>query len=319
MAATAHEDNMFVGIDVSKDKLDVHLHPAGKSLSVARDEAGIEALARRLSERRIAAIVIEATGGYESLAVAGLASHGLPVVIINPRQTHNYAKALGRNAKTDLSDAQVIARFAADIRPEVRPLPDAQTLELSEFLTRRRQIVQMITAEKQRALRHSANLALQKSVARVIKALESELERADGGIDKLIQASPLWREREDLLTSVPGVGRVIARTLLGEMPELGKLGGKKIAALAGLAPWTRQSGLWKGQAKIGGGRAGVRQVLFLGAMAAVRFNPVLKAFWLRLLNDNKPKKAALVAVARKLLIILNAILRTGTPWNAKTT
>jgi transposase len=318
MAASVHDDRLFVGVDVSKDRLDVHIFPSGESFETARDAGGIAALAERLRKLSVANIVLEATGGFETAVAAGLAAFELPVVVINPRQTHNYAKALGLNAKTDVSDAAVIARFAADVRPEVRPLPDRQTAELSELLTRRSQIVQMLVAEKQRALRHAGNIALQKSVSRVITALERELERVDNDIDKLVRSSPLWREQEDLLRSVPGVGRVIARTLLGEMPELGKLGRKQIAALAGLAPWTRQSGQWKGRSMIGGGRSAVRTMLFLAAMAATRHNPVLRDFKLKLLKTGKPKKVIIIAVAHKLLTILNAIIRDHMPWNPKT-
>jgi transposase len=317
MAAMSHPDQLFVGIDVSKDRLDVHVFPLGDSFHAARNEDGIAELAERLADLPIASIVMEATGGFETAVAAALAARRLPVAVVNPRQTHSYAKALGRNAKTDACDAAVIARFAADVRPEARSLPDGQTAELSELLTRRSQIVQMIVAEKQRALRHAANVPLQRSVSRVIAALERELERVDSDIDRLVRSSPLWREQEDLLRSVPGVGRVIARTLLGEMPELGKLGRKQIAALAGLAPWTRQSGQWKGRSMIGGGRSAVRTMLFLGAMTATRHNPVLRDFKLRLLKQGKPRKLIIIAVARKLLTILNAIIRDRMPWNPK--
>jgi transposase len=318
MAATAHAEKMFVGIDVSKDRLDVHVHPAGASFALARDAEGLEHLVERLKVHDLAVIAIEATGGFETAAVAALAGAGLPVVVINPRQVHNYAKALGLNAKTDAIDASVIARFAAAVNPEIRPLPDAGTQALAELLARRRQLVQMMTAEKNRALRVAANRRLQKSIARVIDALERELARLEDDIDTMVKASPLWREKEDLLASVPGIGKTIARTLLAEMPELGNLDRRQVAALAGLAPWTRQSGQWRGKSMIGGGRAVCRTVLFLGALAASRHNPPLKAFRQRLLNAGKPKMVVLVAIARKLLTILNAILRDKTPWAPKT-
>ena len=323
MAATAQDMKMFVGIDVSKDRLDVHIHPVGESFALARDENGLAQLVSRFQSpfktASLAIIAIEATGGFEVSVVAALGAAELPVVVVNPRQVHNYAKALGVNAKTDVIDASVIARFAADVKPAVRPLASAETLVLGEFLTRRRQIVQMIVAEKNRALRAATNTHMQKSIGRIIAALEAELVRLDDNIDGLIKSSPIWLEKEELMTSVPGIGEGIARTLLAEMPELGSLGRKQVAALAGLAPWTRQSGQWRGCSMIGGGRAVPRTMLFLGAMAAARHNPDLKAFSLRLLNAGKSKKVVITAVSRKLLTILNAILRDKTPWQQQTT
>lgn len=322
MAATAQDVKMFVGIDVSKDRLDVHIHPVGESFALARDESGLAELVSRfqspVKNKSLAMIAIEATGGFEMSVVAALGAAGLPVVVVNPKQVHNYAKALGVNAKTDVIDAQVIARFAADVKPEVRSLPDAETLVLGEFLTRRRQIVQMIVAEKNRALRGATNASMQKSIGRIIAALEAELTRLDGDIDGLVKSSPVWLEKEELMRSVPGIGEGIARTLLAEMPELGTLDRKQVAALAGLAPWTRQSGQWRGRSMIGGGRAVPRTMLFLGAMAAARHNPDLKAFSLRLLNAGKSKKVVIIAISRKLLTILNAILRDKKPWQQKT-
>lgn len=318
MAATAKDQKMFVGIDVSKDRLDVHIHPSAIVFAVDRDTDGLSQLVTRLKDLDLAVIAIEATGGFESTPVAALAAASLPVVVVNPKQVHNYAKALGLNAKTDALDASVIARFAEATKPEIRPLPDDETLALADLLARRRQIVQMITAEKNRALRMAANKVLQKSIGRIIDALERELARLDEGIDTTVKGSPLWREKENLLASVPGIGRVIARTLLAEMPELGKLDRREVAALAGLAPWTRQSGQWRGKSMIGGGRTVPRTVLFLGALSAARYNPDLKVFSLRLLNAGKSKKVVLTAVARKLLTILNAILRDKTPWSPKT-
>jgi transposase len=318
MAATAKDQKMFVGIDVSKDRLDVHIHPSGERFDVPRSEDGAEQLVTRLKSHDLAVIAIEATGGYEVIVVAALAAAVLPVAVVNPKRVHNYAKALGVNAKTDAIDAQVIARFACDVKPAVRALPDAETVVLGEVLTRRRQIVQMITAEKNRALRMVTQKLMQKSIGRIITALEKELAHLDGSIDGMVKASSLWSEREELLSSVPGVGKIIARTLLAEIPELGTLDRRQVAALAGLAPWTRQSGQWRGHSMIGGGREVPRTVLFLGAMAAARHNPDLKAFSLRLLNAGKSKKVVLTAISRKLLTILNAILRDGTPWQQKT-
>jgi transposase len=318
MAAVAKDQKMFVGIDVSKDRLDVHIHPSGELFAVERDEAGLSQLVTRLQQLNLAVIAIEATGGFESTAVAALALAQLPVVVVNPKQVHNYAKALGQNAKTDAIDASVIARFAEAVKPEIRPLPDEETLVLADLMGRRRQIVQMITAEKNRDARLGGNKALHKSITRVLDALERELARLDRDIDNTVQACPVWLEKEALLSSVPGIGKLIARTLLAEMPELGSLDRRQAASLAGLAPWTRKSGKWCGKSMIGGGRTVCRTVLFLGALSAARYNADLKVFSQRLLNEGKSKKAVLIAIARKLLTILNAILRDKTPWSAKT-
>ena len=313
MAATAELPKMYVGIDVSKAKLDVHVHPLGEVFTVSQDEDGHAELVRRLKALELAVIALEATGGYERAAVVALAAASLPVAVVNPKQVHNFAKALGLNAKTDPLDASVIARFAEAVKLEAKPLKDEETLAFSELLARRRQVVQMLAAEKNRALRVASRPNLKASVDRVIEALETELAMLDGDIDKAVEASPLWREKEELLASVPGVGKVVARTLLAEMPELGTLDRRQVAALAGLAPWTRKSGLWRGKSMIGGGRAVPRTVLFLAAMVAGRHNPDLAEFKLRLLNAGKDKKPVIIAIARKLLTILNAIIRDKTP------
>lgn len=305
-------DTIVVGIDVSKDRLDVHVHPAGNAFAVSRDAAGIEALIVRIAPLAPRLVAVEATGGFETVVAASLAAAALPVVVINPAQVRAFAQALGRRAKTDPIDAAVIARFVATTQPELRPLPDAATRALADLVARRRQIIQMIVAERQREKRAAART--RKSIVRLLKALTAELAVLDQDIDAAVRGSPAWRAKEDLLASVPGIGPAIARTLLAEMPELGTLDRRQIAALAGLAPWTRQSGQWRGQSFIGGGRAPVRAVLFMGAMVATRFNPVLKAFHQRLIAAGKPKMVALIAVARKLLTILNAILRDQRPW-----
>jgi len=248
---------------------------------------------------------------------AGIAGANLPVVVVNPAQVRAFAQALGKRAKTDPIDAAVIAHFAEATNPQIRQLPDATARLLAELVARRRQIVEMIAAESQRA-RHITAPRLKKGIARLHKALEKELSELDDDISDHIRGTPAWAEKEDLLASVPGIGPTIARTLIAELPELGALDRRQIASLVGLAPWTRQSGQWRGKSFIGGGRSSVRRVLFMGAMVAARFNPELKQFRDRLVAAGKPKLVAIVAVARKLLTILNAILRDRTPWQPKT-
>jgi transposase len=310
-------DAIYVGIDVSKDRLDVAIRPGGESFAVSRNGAGIEELVGRLKALSIKLVAIEATGGFETIVAAGLAGAGLPVVIVNPAQVRAFAQALGKRAKTDPIDAAVIAHFAEATKPQLRRLPDATTRLLADLVARRRQIVEMIASESQRA-RHVTLPRLKKSIARLRKALEKELSELDDDISDHVRGSPAWAEKEDLLASVPGIGPTIARTLIAELPELGSLDRRQIAALAGLAPWTRQSGQWRGKSFIGGGRSSVRRVVFMGAMVAARFNPELKQFRDRLVAAGKPKLVAIVAVARKLLTILNAILRDKTPWQPKT-
>jgi len=311
------EATVVVGIDVSKDRLDVAIYPCDEpGFAVARDAAGLDALAARLKPLAPTAVAVEATGGFESVVVASLAAAGLPMLVVNPAQIRAFANALGKRAKTDPIDAMVIARFVAATRPEPRPLPDEATQRLADLVARRRQIIAMIVAERQRQKRLLAP-RLQHSITRLLEALHKELSEVDRAIDTEVRGSDIWREKEKLLASVPGVGPVIARTLLAEMPELGRLDRREIAALAGLAPWTRQSGQWRGKSFIGGGRASVRAVLFMGAITAARHNATLKAFHQRLIDAGKPKLVAIVAVARKLLTILNAIIRSGQAWKSE--
>lgn len=312
MAATP----LIIGIDVSKNQLDVHVRGFSESFVVPRDAEGLAALIERLRPLAPKAIGLEATGGFETFVAAGLSSAGLPVVVVNPAQVRAFANALGKRAKTDPIDAAVIAHFVEATAPEIRPLRDEETRLLADLVARRRQIVAMIVAERQRE--KLAPARVKKSIARLLKALERELNSLDGDIDDGVKGSPIWRAKEDLLVSVPGIGPTIARTLIAELPELGTLDRRKIAALVGVAPWTRQSGQWRGKSFIGGGRAAVRSALFVGAMVAARFNPELKAFRDKLLAAGKPKLVALLAVARKLLIILNAIIRDAQPWRSKT-
>lgn len=302
----------FVGIDVSKDRLDVHVHPSGEAFACMRDAEGLDQLLAQLAPLNPTLVAIEATGGFETIAAAHLAAAGLPVAVVNPAQVRAFATALGKRAKTDPIDAFVIARFAEAARPQPKPAPEETLQALADLVTRRRQIVAMIGAEKQREKRAPARL--RKSIARLLKALQKELSEVEADIDDTMRGSPLWREKEELMTSAPGIGQTIARALLADLPELGLLGRREIAALAGLAPHTRQSGQWKGQSFISGGRADPRASLFIAAMVAARHNAPLKAFYQRLTAAGKPKKLALIAVARKLLTILNAILRDKKPW-----
>jgi transposase len=303
-----------VGIDVSKARLDVHVHPLGESLAVGNDEAGVQTLIERLGQLDgLASIGIEASGRYERLVVAELAARGLPVVVLNPAQVRSYAQAIGQRAKTDPIDARLIALFVEAVRPEARPMADGQTQQLAALMARRRQIVAMLVAEKARRQQAAPGLA-RVSIARSITFLEDELKSLDLEIDKTVRGTPVWRDKENLLASVPGIGKTIARTLLAELPELGTLNPKQIAALAGLAPYTRQSGKWRGRSFISGGRTVVRTALFMGALVAARYNPTLKTFRDRLVASGKPKLIALIATARKLLVILNAILRDQKPW-----
>ena len=303
----------IVGIDVSSDRLDIAVVPSADAFHVGNDHAGVDELAKRLAAVRPHVVALEATGGYENLAAAGLTAAGFAVIIVNPAQVRAYASAVGKKAKTDAIDAGLIAAFVQATKPQIRPLPDAQTQELSELVTRRRQIVQMITAEENRSRMALAKQS-RKSIKRLLAALRRELESLDADLDDHIRNSPVWRVREALMTSVPGVGVGTARTLLAELPELGRLDRRQIAALAGLAPWTRQSGKWKGKSFTGGGRSKVRAALFMAALVASRFNPVLKTFRDRLVAAGKPKIVAIVATMRKLLTILNAIVRDQKPW-----
>jgi transposase len=306
-------DAIVVGIDVSKNRLDVAVRPTGEVFAVVRDAEGLDALVARLKPLAPVAVAVEATGGYETVVAASLAAADLPVVVVNPAQVRSFAQALGKRAKSDPIDALVIAHFVETTRPEIRPLPDAETRLLGDLVSRRRQIVGMITAERQRQ-KILTGKRLQRSIARLLAALQKELSSLETDIDQAVRGSPAWREKEDLLASVPGIGKIIARTVMAELPEIGTLDRRQIAALVGLAPWTRQSGTWKGKSFIGGGRAAVRAALFLGAMVAARHNPELKLFRDRLVQAGKPKLVALVATARKLLTILNAVIRDRKPW-----
>ena len=304
---------VFVGVDVSKDRLDVHVLPSGESFAVSRDSEGVEVLAERLKALEPALVVTEATGGFETILAAGLATAGLPLVVMNPRQIRSFAQAVGLKAKTDPLDAAVIARFGQAIRPEPRPLADEQARALGELVARRRQLVEMMTAERNRR-RMIVQPRLVRSVDRVLATLQQELCVLEQDLDRTIRGTPIWCEAEALLTSVPGVGDKTARSLIAELPELGSLDRRKIAALAGLAPFNRDSGRFRGQRRIGGGRTPVRTALYMAALVAKRHNPVMRTFAERLSAAGKPPKLVIIAVARKLLTVLNSIIRTKTPW-----
>jgi transposase len=302
---------VFVGIDVSQARLDIAVRP-GAPFSIAHTESALATLGEQLRALRPTLIVLEATGGMEIPLTSALATAGLPVVVVNPRQVRDFAKASGHLAKTDALDAQVLAQFAEVMRPQPRPLPDAETRALAAQLTRRRQLVEMLTAEKNRLL--SASSPIRKRVRTHIVWLERELEHTNTDLAEAIRQSPVWREKDELLRSVPGVGPVVTSTLLASLPELGTLTNKQIAALVGVAPLNRDSGRLRGRRTVWGGRAQVRAVLYMSAIVAARFNPVIRTFYQRLCRAGKAKKVALTACMRKLLVILNTMIKHRTPW-----
>jgi transposase len=303
---------VFVGIDVSKANLDVAVRPSGARWQVENNETGIAALQQKLTELEPTLIVLEATGGYETAVVAVLASTKLPVAVINPRQARDFAKSLGRLAKTDKIDALVLAHFAEAIRPEARPLPDEETLQLQAWVVRRRQLIDMLVMEKNRL--SQTHKQLRSGVQEHIDWLEEQLKDIDDRLRNTLRNSPVWREQDDLLRSVPGVGPVLSVTFLAELPELGQLNRKQIAALVGVAPYNCDSGQMHGRRAIWGGRATVRSVLYMATLSAKRFNPLIRTFYDRLIAAGKPVKVALTACMRKLLTILNSMMRSKTHW-----
>lgn len=304
---------VFVGVDVSKDQLDVAVGAEGPTWTVANDEAGVAALLENLGARPCELVVLEATGGFEVAVTTALAAAGLPVVVINPRQARDFARATGQLAKTDRLDARILALFAERVRPEPRPLPTDAARLLDALLTRRRQLIAMILAERNRL--GFAPAPLKKPIEKHIRWLQRELENVDSDLGRTIQSSPVWRARETLFQSVPGIGPVISRTLIAERPELGYLNRKQITALVGLAPLANESGKHKGRRMVFGGRASVREALYMAALVASRRNPTIRTFYQRLRASGKPPKVALTACMRKLLTTLNAIARTNTPWS----
>lgn len=304
-----------VGIDISKDRLDVaRLPEAVRSVpAFDNDAAGHAALIAWLKEVLPRLIVLESTGGYQRVLVAALAAAGLPVVVVNPRQVRDFARALGVLAKTDAIDARVLACFGEKVNPELRPLPDAESTALIDLLARRRQLIELRTAESNR-LGQATSSRIKTSIRAVLATIERQITSIDDDLDDRIRKSPAWKEKEDLLTSVPGIGPLTARTLLACLPELGAISRQTIAALAGVAPINRDSGMMRGKRTTWGGRKVVRSALYMAALVATRHNPVLRAFYAKLVAAGKAKKLALVACVRKLLVTLNAMLRTRTPW-----
>jgi len=305
---------VFVGIDVAKAELVVGLRPAGTTWSVPNHDHGITQLVERLQTVAPELVVLEATGQYGSAVTAALATVGIPVVVVNPRQVRDFAKALGKLAKTDALDALVLAHFADAIRPEVRPLPDASATELAALVARRRQVVVMLVAEKNR--KAAAPPRVRAEILAHIAWLEERLSRLDDDLQQLISASPLWRAKDDLLRSAKGVGPTVSLVLLAELPELGRLNRREISALVGLAPLNRDSGQYHGTRTTWGGRSQVRAALYMATLVAVRWNPPIKAVYDRLVAHSKQKMVAIVACMRKLLTVLNSMLSHQTPWQA---
>ena len=309
------EHSHFVGIDVSKDHLDVHVRPTGDSFRVRYDDAGLVTLVEHLRPVAPAVLVLEATGGYEVTVVATLARAALPVAVVNPRQIRAFARATGQLAKTDTLDARILALFAEAVRPAARPVPNEQADALGELIARRRQLVDMLGAEHNRR-RLLRDRRLQRHLDAHIAWLEEALRRLDQDLTTLIRSTPVWRETDDLLRSVPGIGPVTAGTLIADLPELGRLDRRRIAALAGLAPIARDSGTFRGRRMIMGGRPHIRRVLYLATLTAIKHNPAIRAFHRRLVTAGRPGKVALTAAMRKLLTILNAMLRDRRPWHS---
>jgi transposase len=302
----------FVGIDVAQATLEIAVRPTGESWQVANDEVAFGALVDRLQELAPTLIVLEATGGLQLPVVGALAAAGLPVVAMNPRQVRDFAKATGKLAKTDRIDAQVLAHFADAVRPEVRPLPDAATRELAILVARRRQLLEMRVAEQNRS--RGVPPRIRAQIREHITWLNRCLAELDREVSQLVRSSPIWRERVDLLRSTPGVGPVLSATMLADLPELGTLSHKQIAALVGLAPLNQDSGKKRGKRVVWGGRASVRGALYMATLVATRHNPVIRTFYQRLLATHKPRKLALTACMHKLLTILNAMVRRQTRW-----
>ncbi len=313
MAKKNQEVEVFIGVDVSKARLDVAMWPMEEEWSTSQSPEDIDALARRIKKHKPVLVVLEATGGLEMPLAAALSELNILLAIVNPRQARDFAKATGKLAKTDRIDARILARFAQAVRPEARPIPDAKRREIKAILSRRRQLVEMRTMEKNRL--HATRVPkVRSSIEQIIASLTRQLNGINDDLDQAIKASEAWRVTDDLLKTVPGVGRVLASTLIIELPELGALNRKEIAALVGVAPLNRDSGIYRGKRRIWGGRATVRTALYMSALVATRHNPVIKEYYQRLLAKGKPQKVALTACMRKLLLILNVMIRDHTRW-----
>lgn len=312
--SVSSQGDVYCGIDVAKDTLDLAFNTEARVTSFANNDEGIKSLIEQLQQRPVALIVVEATGGYEARLVIELALARLPVVVINPRQVRNYARALGISAKTDHIDGRVLARFAAEVRPEIRPFPEENERKLGEWVMRRRQLIGMHTAELNRQA-HAQSSEIKQSHAVVLQFLQEQLNQLDKQIDQLLQANVVWKAKDELLRSVKGVGPVTSRILIAELPELGRLSRRQIVSLAGLAPFNRDSGKQRGKRVIAGGRRGVRTALYMSALGATHWNPILQKYYQKLKQKGKCFKVAITACMRKLLTILNAILRDGVPWN----
>ena len=306
------QEQIYIGIDVAKARLDVAVRPTGQRWTVSHDEASVGELVSQLKGLEPAVVLLEATGGLEHALVAALAAEALPVVVVNPRQVRDFAKATGTLAKTDALDAAVLAHFADAVRPPVRPLRDAETQLLSSLTARRQQVMTMLVSEKNRL--GTAISAVRPHIEAHIAWLEEEMDDLDKNLRQTLRQSPVWREKDDLLRTVPGVGEQLSLTLLSYLPELGTLNRRQIAALVGVAPFNRDSGTLRGRRAVWGGRGRIRAALYMAALAASRFNPVIQAFFQRLVAAGKPKKVALTACMRKLLVILNAMLKHRSPW-----
>ena len=306
------QECIYVGIDVAKAQVDVAVRPTGQRWVVSFDETGVGELVSQMEDLSPALVLLEASGGLELPLVAALAAAALPVVVVNPRQVRDFARATGTLAKTGALDAAVLAHFAEAVRPPVRPLRDAETQALNALAARRHQVMIMLVSEKNRL--SSATIPVRPRIEAHIAWLERELDDLDEGLRQTLRQSPVWREKEDLLRTVPGVGEQLSLTLLAYLPELGTLDRRKIAALVGVAPFNRDSGTLRGKRTVWGGRARIRAVLYMGALVASCHNPVIRDFYQRLLAAGKPKKLALIACMRKLLVILNSMLKHGSPW-----
>lgn len=306
--------NVFIGIDVSKERLDCYCRPTGITSSYRNTPAGISDLIKWAQAQQPQLIVLEATGGLERPLVSEIFAARLPMVVVNPRQVRDFARAIGQLAKTDQIDAAVIAHFGEAVNPEVRPLPDQLTQQMDALMTRRRQLVQMLAAERNHLV--SAPAHVQNYVKEHISHLEELIKKLDQDIDQMITGSPIWKTKDDLLRSVKGVGPVLSRTLLAELPELGQLSRQEISKLVGVAPLNNDSGKYKGKRSCWGGRASVRGPLYMATLSATRCNPMIKEFYQRLIAKGKAKKVAIVACMRKMLITLNAIVKSNKPWDA---